>query len=450
MNITGIQFFYQDFQIPVCFTDNPVTRVALESIEELNGIIEDASFSLSCGVQFLTDVARKGIQTGIEFIYWVVESVKSSISYLYSVAVSLAPVRTGGITSASNALNNPSSNCFMNASFQFFLADVDRRVWIRECLGVIGEAERLEVHPVDFAMTHWKENRAVLAPDWKEEFKGREGRVGDLLRITFGQAAREMLLLLDKWAIEALSSQDGVNLRKYALILSSYARSVDGRGMCNPFRLYENHLTIGAISLSCNEQADSVEFTTNFINSLRDLSGVNRGIECLEVHTRTTLNNGERRLDPPTSVTNIFVEGDRVDLARGFMSAYVNDFGEGEARLGTVTEIIALPRFLRMTIGLFWGEEKLFPREYVFNGERPFEIIIQDQNYRLDSFVVHSGNGMASGHYYTYVREMIEGMPTWVKYNDGYISHASSAEIEGFFQGRSGANCPYDLMFSRS
>jgi hypothetical protein len=347
-------------------------------------------------------------------------------------------------------LNNPGFNCFMNAGFQSFFINAERLSWVRGCLNSIMEAEISKVCPFDNATAYWRENQAPLESDCKQELKSQPGM--ECLKMTFKEAAAEMLNFLDKWEKEGLSGDEGKELRKLSLILASY----QGNEMYRVFCLSEQEITIGGMSLSCLRQEDSAEFMTRFIESLHELSPDTEGFESLELQTTTVLSDGEKRKESPISVTNIFVSKEEVDLAGGFLETYGNSFKEGEAQVGTKIKITHFPQFLRMTVGLFRmivepvpKEEKVFPNRYQFNGSSPYELVIQGNHYQLDSFVVHQGTTVKSGHYYTYARGIIEGRPSWVKYNDGHISPVEDAEVENLFNGRSDSVTPYDLMFSK-
>lgn len=50
--------------------------------------------------------------------------------------------------------------------------------------------------------------------------------------------------------------------------------------------------------------------------------------------------------------------------------------------------------------------------------------------YRLNAVSIHSGSSPRSGHYYTYVRQIVDGKPVWIEYNDSrVIMHDKADDI---------------------
>ncbi len=196
MNIAGLNLLENGFVFSKVLIDNPITRVAQDAIEDFTETLESFCESAFSSVQVILDVAEEGAAFGCELISWVVLSVRSAIAYLCNMIFhqgceAVGSLRGGGVRrSASRALNNPGNNCFMNASFQSFFANADRRAWVRECLTTISEGGGPEVRPFDCALAYWKDHATVLEQDWKEDFRGQEGKVGDYLRISFRQAAK--------------------------------------------------------------------------------------------------------------------------------------------------------------------------------------------------------------------------------------------------------------------
>lgn len=97
------------------------------------------------------------------------------------------------------------------------------------------------------------------------------------------------------------------------------------------------------------------------------------------------------------------------------------------------------------TVVQFSDEEKLtvtFPKDTIFD---------EDQHYRLDSFVVHSGTKIRAGHYFTYTRKIREtdGTSYWIKQNDETVQPCSCHEALAILKGNITYLNAFMLIFSK-
>lgn len=81
-----------------------------------------------------------------------------------------------------------------------------------------------------------------------------------------------------------------------------------------------------------------------------------------------------------------------------------------------------LPKLLPLCLQRFDQEQnKVFtPIKPDLKVEIPLLGSANKATYRLHAIVVHSGDDLKSGHYYTYIPKMINGTQVWLKYDDVY------------------------------
>lgn len=97
------------------------------------------------------------------------------------------------------------------------------------------------------------------------------------------------------------------------------------------------------------------------------------------------------------------------------------------------------------TVVKFTDEAELtitFPKDTIFD---------EDQHYRLDSFVVHSGTKIRAGHYFTYTRKIREsdGTSYWIKQNDDSVQPCSCHEALTILKGNITYLNAFMLIFSK-
>lgn len=74
----------------------------------------------------------------------------------------------------------------------------------------------------------------------------------------------------------------------------------------------------------------------------------------------------------------------------------------------------------------------------------------EDQTYRLDSFVVHSGTTLRAGHYFSFTRKQrSDGTSYWMKQNDNEITPCTCHEALQFLRGSTHYINPFMLIFSK-
>lgn len=123
---------------------------------------------------------------------------------------------------------------------------------------------------------------------------------------------------------------------------------------------------------------------------------------------------------------------------------------------------IVMPEQLITSLKIFEytqaGEVKHAKTGVIFTDEKNLTITFaqepffqEAQTYRLDSFIVHSGENLKGGHYLTYTRVIRTGDQTsyWIKQNDAQVEPCSCYEPLTILQGKTPYFNPFILIFSK-
>lgn len=400
------------------------------------------------------------------------ESLEGRVSFCpftprIPVYKSFFPSKPQVIQTQNKAIDNPGNNCFMNAFIQDFLGDKERFDWFLAKLAKIANDTTLDKTKNEAAGSS-----ITLLNQWKtSNLSENDSRK---LRTSFTALCP---LTLDGDAPFSTSNQEDAQEFRLALLdalTELTAVKDDEEGFFDTYSSTEEleQATLCPWIVTTTEFIEranpgtryylknciATKHTTPPLEHINNKHSSNWEVTCID----QKITKSHEIQIPITQTTT----GNSVDIANSCLNLDKTDEGKfgydpkenHPVLFREVTQSTTWPNtlFLHFILSKYDGENllKYTKVKYHFSDIKNWTIDLSKAKnpctYQLQSFVVHSGSRIRSGHYYTIrMEENDKGENQWIKYNDGSITPITNQEAEDFFDGTTGSATPYLMTFKK-